>query len=48
MTNPGAPSPPPMWFDLTVADAAPLRDFYCDVTGLVADPVDMGGSATSC
>jgi len=35
--------PPPTWFDLTVADAVPLRDLYCDMMGLVAEPVDMGG-----
>jgi uncharacterized protein len=31
------------WVDLTVADADRLRDFYRDVVGWTAEPVDMGG-----
>lgn len=31
------------WVDLTVEDADTLRDFYCDVAGWTASPVDMGG-----
>ncbi len=30
------------WADLTVPDAASLRDFYCDVLGWRFEPVDMG------
>jgi predicted enzyme related to lactoylglutathione lyase len=31
------------WIDLTVGDADGVRDFYRDVTGWTASPVDMGG-----
>ena len=31
------------WVDLTVPDAAALRDFYGEVVGWTATPVDMGG-----
>jgi hypothetical protein len=31
------------WRDLTVADAARIRDFYKSVVGWKAEPVDMGG-----
>ncbi len=31
------------WIDLTVRDAGRLRDFYSDVVGWSAVPVDMGG-----
>lgn len=31
------------WFDLTVADAPALRDFYRDVVGWTATELDMGG-----
>ena len=31
------------WVDLTVPDAAPVRDFYRDVGGWSAAEVDMGG-----
>ena len=31
------------WVDLTVPDADRLRDFYSDVVGWTAEPVDMGG-----
>ncbi|MGH9556791.1 MAG: VOC family protein [Terriglobales bacterium] len=31
------------WRDLTVPDAAKVRDFYCSVVGWRAEPVDMGG-----
>ena len=30
------------WIDITVDDAAGLRDFYADVAGLVPEPVSMG------
>ncbi|HSM29699.1 MAG TPA: VOC family protein [Woeseiaceae bacterium] len=30
------------WIDITVDDAAGLRDFYADVTGLSPQPVSMG------
>ena len=40
------PPKPPIgsigWCDLTVADAAGLRDFYRDVLGWTASEVDMG------
>ena len=40
-------TPPPVgsigWFDLTVPDAAGLRDFYAAVTGWTAAGLDMGG-----
>jgi hypothetical protein len=32
-----------MWRDLTVPDADRVRDFYADVVGWRAEPVDMGG-----
>lgn len=31
------------WIDLTVGDADAVRDFYRDVAGWTASPVDMGG-----
>ena len=31
------------WTDLTVENAAELRDFYAEVTGWQSSPVDMGG-----
>ena len=31
------------WIDLTVADAAAVRDFYKDVTGWTSSGLDMGG-----
>lgn len=31
------------WIDLTVADAAEVRDFYSQVTGWASSPVPMGG-----
>jgi predicted enzyme related to lactoylglutathione lyase len=31
------------WVDLTVPDAAAIRDFYGEVVGWTATPVDMGG-----
>jgi predicted enzyme related to lactoylglutathione lyase len=33
------------WVDLTVPDAVAVRDFYMQVTGWTASPVDMGGYA---
>lgn len=33
------------WFDLTVADAGTVRDFYQAVVGWTATEVDMGGYA---
>ncbi|MEM9811763.1 MAG: VOC family protein [Pseudomonadota bacterium] len=35
-------SGPPTWFDLTVADADAVRDFYASVCGWRAEPHDMG------
>ena len=35
-------------FDLTVADAERVDDFYCQVTGWTASPVDMGGYSDYC
>ncbi len=34
-----------VWNDISVSDAAGLRDFYAAVTGWRAEPVDMGGYA---
>jgi len=34
-----------LWHDLTVEDAEEIRDFYADVVGWSAEPVDMGGYA---
>ncbi len=31
-----------IWHDLTVPDAAAIKDFYCDVIGWQAAPHDMG------
>lgn len=31
------------WLDLTVEDAAPVRDFYAEVMGWEPEGVDMGG-----
>jgi predicted enzyme related to lactoylglutathione lyase len=31
------------WHDLTVPDADNVRDFYVQVAGLKAEPLDMGG-----
>lgn len=31
------------WLDLTVPNAEELRDFYSNVAGLTAEPLDMGG-----
>jgi predicted enzyme related to lactoylglutathione lyase len=36
------------WADLTVPDAAPVRDFYQQVTGWSTSPVDMGGYQDYC
>ncbi|HEX9659169.1 MAG TPA: VOC family protein [Rhodothermales bacterium] len=36
------------WVDLTVGDAAPIRDFYADVVGWTTTPVDMGGYNDFC
>jgi predicted enzyme related to lactoylglutathione lyase len=33
----------PVWFDLTVPDAQPLRDFYATVVEWRSEPVEMGG-----
>ncbi len=33
------------WFDLTVADAPRIRDFYTAVTGWTSSEIDMGGYA---
>lgn len=32
-----------MWCDLTVVDAEAIRDFYSEVVGWTAQPLDMGG-----
>lgn len=40
-----SPKPPVgtvAWTDLTVPDAENIRDFYAEVVGWTADPVDMG------
>ena len=34
-----------IWTDLTVPDAAPIRDFYSAVVGWRAEPVEMDGYA---
>jgi predicted enzyme related to lactoylglutathione lyase len=36
------------WCDLTVPDADKVRDFYRDVVGWTADPVEMGGYSDYC
>lgn len=36
------------WFDLTVRDATAVRDFYQDVVGWSAQPLDMGGYTDYC
>jgi predicted enzyme related to lactoylglutathione lyase len=33
----------PVWFDLTLPDAEPARDFYAQVVGWRSEAVDMGG-----
>jgi predicted enzyme related to lactoylglutathione lyase len=33
----------PVWFDLTLPDAEPVRDFYTRVLGWRSEAVDMGG-----
>jgi predicted enzyme related to lactoylglutathione lyase len=37
-----------MWTDLTVPNAADVRDFYSQVVGWHATPVDMGGYSDFC
>jgi predicted enzyme related to lactoylglutathione lyase len=44
-TDDTAPTGRITWIDLTVPDAERLRDFYADVVGWQAAPVDMGGYA---
>ncbi len=39
MTQPGTV----LWWDLTIPDAVPVRDFYSAVVGWEADSVEMGG-----
>lgn len=42
--TPPAPAPGTIgWADLTVPDAAALRDFYVAVAGWTAQPLSMGG-----
>jgi predicted enzyme related to lactoylglutathione lyase len=36
------------WVDLTVPDAAAIRDFYQSVTGWTSSPVEMGGYQDFC
>lgn len=36
------------WFDLTVTNAEPIRDFYKSVVGWETSPVDMGGYNDFC
>ncbi len=36
------------WFDLTIPNADPVRDFYCTVAGWSPMPVDMGGYNDYC
>lgn len=44
MSEPDRPGPGAIaWHDLTVVDAAGIRDFYRDVAGWQAAPVEMGG-----
>ena len=40
--QPAAPVGTIVWHDLTVPDAAPVRDFYKEVVGWTATPHDMG------
>ena len=43
MTSGEQPAPGTIaWWDLTVPDAALVRDFYSAVAGWEAEPVDMG------
>ena len=43
MTTPESPAPGTIgWIDLTSSDAEGVRDFYRDVVGWTAQPVDMG------
>jgi uncharacterized protein len=42
-STPAAPIGTIGWFDLTVADAVRLRDFYADVVGWTPASHDMGG-----
>ena len=45
-TAPPKPAPGTItWHDLTVDDAASVRDFYAEVVGWKAEQVDMGGYA---
>ncbi len=37
-----------MWTDLTVANAAEIRDFYKQVVGWESTPLDMGGYSDFC
>lgn len=44
MAEPVSPAPGRIaWQDLTVENAAAIRDFYSDVVGWQPAPVDMGG-----
>lgn len=46
MSDPTSPDPRPgtiAWVDLTVPDAARIREFYVQVAGWTATAVDMGG-----
>jgi hypothetical protein len=42
-TTPAAAPGSIVWTDLTVPNAAAVRDFYREVTGWGVSPVDMGG-----
>lgn len=44
MMKPGTVS----WFDLTVPDADPVRDFYREVVGWSTSNIDMGGYNDYC
>jgi predicted enzyme related to lactoylglutathione lyase len=44
MTESQAPEPGQIiWVDLTIPDAAPIRDFYSQLVGWQPEPVEMGG-----
>ena len=43
MTESTPPAGTIAWRDLTVPDAAAIRDFYARVVGWTPEPVDMGG-----
>ncbi|HXE58827.1 MAG TPA: VOC family protein [Gemmatimonadales bacterium] len=49
MSQPSPPEPGRIsWVDLTVPDAATIRDFYREVVGWATSDVDMGGYLDYC